>query len=828
MADPSPYDQDQISLAYLPPTPQQTRMALAGGAVLLLGLAASLPYATYRLPRLNGFIPAFDAILSVTDLITAGLLLAQFSITRSRAIWALACGYLFSAAIVVAHALTFPGAFSLTGDFGVKSHINFRVYLLWHLGLPVAIFAYIWLRDKALKKARVQWPTEMAASLAGATVFALVSCIAWLALLPPVDPVAGRWLTVAVMLICAAALVVLWLFQRSVLDQWLMVVILAMIIELAITGLIGALVHTDDLLPIDRTHVATLGFYVGRLCSLVTSTVVLIALLAETSKLYAGVARANTLASAAKASQALSSEIELPKLIEQLMTIALKSAGADGGLLMLPSGGEYQVWAEARAQGDLVEVLMRREQVTTYDLPQSVIQNAIRAQELVLLDDASANGLYSKDEYIRRKRSRSVLCLPMVKQARLVGVLYLENNLSPFAFTPDRVAVLQLLASQAAISLENAALYTDLQLQVGILQSLPVSAWTLKPDGTPDFVNQVWLEFTGQTLNYIRSNPEAWMSAVHPEDRDVAARNFWEGVHSGQGFAFETRSRRARDGAYRWHLQQAMVLRDLGGNVLRFVGTTTDIDDQKRTEDALRRAQGDLARVNRVTTMGELTASLAHELSQPISGAITNANVGLRMLGSDSPNLDEMRVVFSRIARDAQRATEIIRRIRSQFEKDAPNREILDINEIIPETIALLRDEAVRYNIAVRTELAADLPQIVGDRVQLQQVAMNLIVNSIEAMKDVDGLREIVVRSQRAENEQILVSVSDSGTGFPPQLVEQIFDPFFTTKPHGTGMGLRISRSIIESHGGRLWAEPADGRGATFHLNLPAANLGHR
>jgi len=554
----------------------------------------------------------------------------------------------------------------------------------------------------------------------------------------------------------------------------------------------------------------------------------LIALLAETSKLYAGVARANTLASAAKASQALSSEIELPKLIEQLMTIALKSAGADGGLLMLPSGGEYQVWAAARAQGDLVEVLMRREQVTTYDLPQSVIQNAIRAQELVLLDDASANGLYSKDEYIRRKRSRSVLCLPMVKQARLVGVLYLENNLSPFAFTPDRVAVLQLLASQAAISLENAALYTDLQLQVGILQSLPVSAWTLKPDGTPDFVNQVWLEFTGQTLNYIRSNPEAWMSAVHPEDRDVAARNFWEGVHSGQGFAFETRSRRARDGAYRWHLQQAMVLRDLGGNVLRFVGTTTDIDDQKRTEDALRRAQGDLARVNRVTTMGELTASLAHELSQPISGAITNANVGLRMLGSDSPNLDEMRVVFSRIARDAQRATEIIRRIRSQFEKDAPNREILDINEIIPETIALLRDEAVRYNISVRTELAADLPQIVGDRVQLQQVAMNLIVNSIEAMKDVDGLREIVVRSQRAENEQILVSVSDSGTGFPPQLVEQIFDPFFTTKPHGTGMGLRISRSIIESHGGRLWAEPADGRGATFHLNLPAANLGHR
>ena len=352
---------------------------------MLLGLAASLPYATYSLPRLNGFIPAFDAIISVTDLITAGLLLAQFSITRSRAIRALACGYFFSAVIVVAHALTFPGAFSPTGDFGVQTHINFRVYLLWHLGLPVAIIAYIWLRNKALKKARVQRPAEMAAIVAGAAVFALVSCIAWLALLPPVNPVAGRWLTVIVMLICTTALFVLGLFQRSVLDHWLMVVILSMIIELAITGLIGAMLHADDyLLPIDQAHVATLGFYVGRLFSLVTSTVVLIALLAETSKLYSGVARANTLASAAKASQALSGEIELPKLIERLMTIALDSAVADGGLLILPSGGEYQVWAEARAKGDLVEVLMRRERVTTYDLPQSVVQNAIRAQRLVL------------------------------------------------------------------------------------------------------------------------------------------------------------------------------------------------------------------------------------------------------------------------------------------------------------------------------------------------------------------------------------------------------------------------------------------------------------
>jgi len=285
----------------------------------------------------------------------------------------------------------------------------------------------------------------------------------------------------------------------------------------------------------------------------------------------------------------------------------------------------------------------------------------------------------------------------------------------------------------------------------------------------------------------------------------------------------ETRSLRAQDGSYRWHLQQAVVLRDTEGKVLRFIGTTTDIDDQKRVEDALRQAQGDLARINRVTTMGELTASLAHELSQPISGAVTNANTCLRKLERDSPDLDEVRTVVARFARDAQRASDVIGRIRSQFKSGASHRELVDVNDINRETVALLRDEAARYNISIRTELAADLPHIAGDRVQLQQVAMNLIVNSIEAMKDCDGTREMVIKSQRDENERILVSVSDTGIGFPPQLAEQIFDPFFTTKLHGTGMGLRISRSIIESHGGRLWAVGSPGRGATFHVNLPAA-----
>ena len=375
---------------------------------------------------------------------------------------------------------------------------------------------------------------------------------------------------------------------------------------------------------------------------------------------------------------------------------------------------------------------------------------------------------------------------------------------------------------------ELAETNTELQLQVGLLQHLPVSAWTLKPDGTPDFVNQIWLEFSGQTLDFVRSHPEAWMTAIHPEDREAASKAFRDGVRSGLGFAMETRSLRAQDETYRWHLNQAVVLHDAEGEILRFVGTTTDIDDQKRAEEALRQALGDLARINRVTTMGELAASLAHEVNQPIGGILINASVCLRKLGHDNPDIDEARAAVTRIQRDAKRAADVIGRIRSQFEKAAPNREVLNINEIIRETAGILRSEAVRYNISVRTELAADLPQIIGDRVQLQQVAMNLIVNSLEAMKDIEGIRDLAIKSQRGENEQLLVTVSDTGIGFPPQLAEQIFDPFFTTKPHGTGMGLRISRSIIESHGGRLWAAPAPERGATFHLNLPAAPPPHQ
>jgi C4-dicarboxylate-specific signal transduction histidine kinase len=228
----------------------------------------------------------------------------------------------------------------------------------------------------------------------------------------------------------------------------------------------------------------------------------------------------------------------------------------------------------------------------------------------------------------------------------------------------------------------------------------------------------------------------------------------------------------------------------------------------------LGQARADLAHVNRVTTMGELTASLAHEVNQPIVAAVTN--------GAPTPNVDEAREAAMRIVKDGTRTAEIVSRIRSFFKTVAPQRELVDVNEVIREMVVLLRGEAVRYSISFRTDLAADLPQLMGDRMQLQPVLLHLMVNGIDAMKDIDGTRELGIKSQRTENEHMLLSVSDTGVGLPPHRADQISNAFFTTKVQGTGMGLAISRAIIVSHGGRLWATDNSGRGATFQRTLPA------
>jgi len=320
---------------------------------------------------------------------------------------------------------------------------------------------------------------------------------------------------------------------------------------------------------------------------------------------------------------------------------------------------------------------------------------------------------------------------------------------------------------------------------------------------------------------------EAFYQRVHPEDRDRVRREvFLEKPEEGSHFDVEFRLA-LPDGAIKYVRSTGHAVRNASGDVVEYIGTSIDVTERKRAEEErerLRQAQEDLAHVNRVTTMGELTASLAHEVNQPIAAALTDAAACLRWLTRDNPDVEEARMSASRIVKDATRAADIISRIRLLFQKSTPERELVDVNEVIREMIVLLRGEATRYSISIRTELAADLPQVMGDRVQLQQVMMNLMINGTDAMKDVDGARELAIKSQPADNGEFLVSVSDTGVGLPVPQADQIFNAFFTTKPHGTGMGLSISRSIVESHGGRLWAKGNSPRGATFCFTLPSLN----
>jgi signal transduction histidine kinase len=261
-------------------------------------------------------------------------------------------------------------------------------------------------------------------------------------------------------------------------------------------------------------------------------------------------------------------------------------------------------------------------------------------------------------------------------------------------------------------------------------------------------------------------------------------------------------------------------LRDKRGKVVKWYGAATDIQDRKRAEQL----QADLAHTNRVSMLGELAASISHELKQPISAAVMDAQATLRWLNRDQPDLGEARRATAAIVKDGRLAVDIIDRLRSLYKKTPPQREPVDVDEVIGEMVLLMRSEANEYAVSIRVDLAVDLPKITADRVQFQQVLMNLMMNGIEAMKDTGGV--LTVKTGRAESGQVLISVSDTGVGLPVGRADEIFNAFVTTKPQGSGMGLAISRSIVESHGGRLWATSPDGQGATFHFTLPITFCG--
>jgi len=334
------------------------------------------------------------------------------------------------------------------------------------------------------------------------------------------------------------------------------------------------------------------------------------------------------------------------------------------------------------------------------------------------------------------------------------------------------------------------------------------------------FASRELLRIFGRDPNEEKPTWEMLRECIHPGDRPLYVETVNKATSEKADWDFDYRIV-LPDGSIKHIHAVAHPVFNGSGDLIEFIGTVMDVTERRRAEAALREAQSDLARINRITTVGELTASLAHEINQPIAAAITNANTCLRWLAADTPNLEEARAAVTRIVKDGTRAAEIIKRIRLLFKKGTPEREWADLNEIIREMIVLLRSEAMRYSISFQTELTENLPQIMGDRVQLQQVLMNLMLNGIDAMKDVEGTRELTIKSHRAENEHVLMSVSDTGVGLPQQQTDQIFKAFFTTKANGTGMGLSISRSMVESHGGRLWAGDNSPRGASFYISLP-------
>jgi signal transduction histidine kinase len=418
------------------------------------------------------------------------------------------------------------------------------------------------------------------------------------------------------------------------------------------------------------------------------------------------------------------------------------------------------------------------------------------------------------------------LCLPIIRQNKVIGALYLENRLTTHSFTSGRVAVLDVLASQAAISLENARLYSDLGRSEALLseaQQLSLIGsflWNVTNDRI------TWSKQTHRIFEIdqsIQVTFELTMSRVHPEDAP-AFRQFLDFARTKSGdMNYEFRLLLPNVSVKHLRLV-AHATQNLNGE-LEYIGAIQDVTERWASEEALNKARSDLARVSRVATLGELTASIAHEVNQPLGAAINNASACLNLIPSGNPESDEIREALKEIIQGADRASAVIARVRRLSTNVPYERLPVNLGDVATDVLALTRHEAASRRVTVRTSLADDLPPVFGDRVQLQQVLLNLVVNGMDAMSATDVSGRILtisgMRETRDRKPGCLITVKDAGTGFKPDDAERLFEAFYTTKPHGMGMGLAISRSIIEAHGGRMWAERNDGLGATFLFSLP-------
>ena len=530
------------------------------------------------------------------------------------------------------------------------------------------------------------------------------------------------------------------------------------------------------------------------------------------------------LATVIKVSQALSGEVVLDKLIETLLRLAIEHAGAGRGLLILPRDGELRIQAQASTSGSSVTVRLCETPMSVTELPESVVRYAARTQERVIIDDASAGNPFSDDPYIRQPRARSVLCLPLVKQGTLVAVLYLENNLAPDVFAPARITVLQLLASEAAMALDNSRLYGELQEREARIRRLVdasiIGVVIADFEGPIIEANDAFLEMLGYTRDDLVAERLRWTALTPPEWHAATQRAIAEIRATGRSVTYEKEFIR-KDGS------RVPVL--VGGGAFedartRSVSFVVDLSKRKRAEEALQRAHAELAHVTRVTTLGELAASIAHEVNQPLAAIVADANASLNWLAAPNPRLEEAREAVAAIVEEGHRAADVIQRIRQLARKSAGRKGPVDLNEVVRDVVPLVRAELLRHEVSLSLEFATELAPVLGDRVQLQQVILNLVMNGIEAMMGVGDRPRALTITSRAAGDVVTMAVSDTGAGIDPEHRDRLFSAFFTTKPGGMGMGLSISRSIIEAHGGRLWATPNEPHGAMFHVSLAVSS----
>ena len=895
----------ELWLMGLPPTRRQTRWVVAVVVCQFAALAAVAPFAGTPLARFDSFIPAFNGLIFVTDLVTSVLLFAQFAIHRLRALLILACGYLFTALIVIPHALTFPDAFSPTGLLGAGLQTAGWLYWFWHVLFPLALLGY------GLTKDQAEPGSGSSLAVIGRSIVLIVVLTCGLTLLTtagndylpsnfnnklsliPSRTVLMGGLTT---LMCVSALAVLWLRRRSLLDQWLMVVALAAILE----AVLGVILISERF---------SLGWYAGRVFSLLTSTIVLIVLMAETTRLYANVRELNE--SLEKRVQAETHErLQVWNVSQDLLVVAdldgkyinvnpawtATLGWSESDLLSKPSqwfrhpddrektraeinqlarglktrhfenrlrakDGSYRwiSWAAAPNGGRIygmgrdvtdqkrAEDALRESEARFRDYAETASDwlwetgpdhkltlssgNALGVRPTARLGIApweAALDVEAEPEKWRVIRAALDSRKPFRDFVYLVAGsgdsgMYVKTSGKPVFDTNGEFRGYRGTGTDvtAIVRAQEALRQSEQQLRSAI-DGIPGLVAILASHGEVESVNRQIVDYCGQPLEELKN----WGTngIVHREDLPQVVDVFTKSIASGIPYHFEARLRRF-DGEYRWFDVRGIPVRDASDRVARWYSLLTDIEDRTRALMRLQQMQSDFAHMNRVSTMGELTASLSHEILHPIATARNNARAGMRFLEMNPPNLDEVKEALGCVVRDADRAKEIVGRVRAHIKKTPPRREPVDLNDAVREALVMVRSTLARNRISVNTDLMDTPISVQGDSVQLQQVIVNLILNAVEAMSSEEqGVKALSIRTDQGQVDSgVLVQIQDSGPGIGSGNVERVFDPFYTTKNDGVGMGLSICRSIINAHGGQLWAAANEPRGAVFQFTLPPA-----